>query len=103
MKATRLEGADRVIQLLECCKEQLRKDLTRNVGGILTEMTEEEVFRVMKTLVIVREENTMVARMTLTLCTFRARLRGQASVCKFTQQCPGCETSVDYTEAGRAV
>ena len=30
---------------------------------------------------------------------FGARLRGQASVCKFTQQCLNCETSVDYTEA----
>ena len=30
---------------------------------------------------------------------FRARLRGQASVCKFTQQCTRCEANVDYTEA----
>ena len=30
---------------------------------------------------------------------FGARLRGQASVCKFIQQCPNCEASVDYTEA----
>ena len=34
--ATKLEGTDRVIQLLECCDEQLRKDLTRNAGGTLT-------------------------------------------------------------------
>ena len=33
------------------------------------------------------------------VCAFGARLRGQASVCKFTQQCPNCEASVDYTEA----
>ena len=30
---------------------------------------------------------------------FGARLRWQASVCKFTQQCSNCEASVDYTEA----
>ena len=30
---------------------------------------------------------------------FGARLRGQASVCKFTQQCPNCDANVDYTEA----
>jgi len=29
IKATKLGGIDRVIQLLECCDEQLRKDLTR--------------------------------------------------------------------------
>ena len=38
VKATRLEGTDRVIQLLECCDKQLPKDLTRNAGGTLTEM-----------------------------------------------------------------
>ena len=31
--------------------------------------------------------------------TYGARLRGQASVCKFTQQCTGCEANVDYIEA----
>ena len=64
MKATRLEGTDRVILLLECCDKQLRKDLTRNAGGTLTEMDEEEVLNAIKTLAI-REENTMVARVVL--------------------------------------
>ena len=107
VKATRLEGTDRVIQLLEYCDDQLRKDLPRNAGGTLTDMTEEEVFTAMKRLAI-REENTMVARVTLhnmrqdwdePVRAFEARLRGQANVCKFTQQCTGCETNVDYTEA----
>ena len=31
------------------------------------------------------------------VCAFGAR--GQANVCKFTQQYPGCKTSVDYIEA----
>ena len=106
VKATKIEGTDRVIQLLECCDEQLRKDLTRNAGGTLTEMTEDQVFKAMKTLAI-REENTMVARVTLhnmkqgrdePVRAFGARLRGQASVCKFTQPCPSCEANVDYTE-----
>ena len=48
-----------------------------------------------------REENTMVARVTLhnlkldrddPICSFGARLRGQASVCK----CTGCDANVDY-------
>ena len=92
MKATRLEGPDRVIQLLECCDDQLRKDLTRNAGGTLTEMAEGEVLAAMKKLAV-REENTMVARVTLhnmkqdrgePVRAYGARLRGQARVCKFT-------------------
>ena len=107
VKATRLEGQDRVIQLLECCDDQLRKDLTRNAGGTLTEVTEDQVFAAMKKLAI-RQENTMVARVTLhnmkqdrgePVRAYGARLRGQASVCKFTQQCSGCTATVDYTEA----
>ena len=70
-------------------------------------MTEEQVLGAMKTLAI-REENTMVARVTLhnmrqdrdePVRAFGARLRGQASVCRFTQECPSCEADVDYTEA----
>ena len=30
---TKIKGKDEVIQLLGCCDEQLRKDLTRNAGG----------------------------------------------------------------------
>ncbi len=107
VKATRLEGTDRVIQLLECCEEQLRKDLTRNAGGTLTTLTEDQVFAAMKSLAI-REENTMVSRVTLQnmrqgrdepVRAFGARIRGQASICKFIQKCSGCEANVDYTEA----
>ena len=85
VKATKLEGTDKVIQLLECCDEQLRKDLTRNAGGSLTGMTEDQVLKAMKTLAI-REENTMVARVTLhnmrqdrdePVRAFGARLRGK--------------------------
>ena len=106
VKATKLDGTDKIIQLLECCDEQLRKDLTRNAGGTLTEKTEDEVFVAMRSLAV-REENTMVARVTLhnmkqdrdePIRAYGARLRGQASVCKFTQQCTGCDASVDYTE-----
>ena len=55
----------------------------------------------------VREENTMVARVTLhnmrqdrdePIRAYGPRLKGQASVCKFAKQCTGCDTSVDYTE-----
>ena len=107
VKATKLEGTDRVLQLLECCDDQLRKDLTRNAGGTLAEMTEDDVFTAMRRLAV-REENTMVARVTLQnmrqdrdepIRAYGARLKGQASVCKYVQQCAGCGASVDYTEA----
>ena len=64
VEATKVSGKDKVIQLLECCDEHLRKDLTRTAGGTLTNKSEAEVITVMKTLAV-REENTMVARVTL--------------------------------------
>ena len=104
--ATNVTGNDKVIQLLECCDEQLRKYLTRNAGGSLTNSTAEEVMEAIKKLAV-REENTMVARVQLhnmrqdrdeTNCSFGARLRGQAGICKFLVTCPGCSTEVNYTE-----
>ena len=50
----------------------------------------------------------MVARVTLhnmkqdrdePVRAYGARLKGQASVCKFTQRCTRCDATVDYTEA----
>lgn len=106
VKATRLDGPDLVLQLLECCDEQLRRDLTRNAGGTLANKTKEEVFTAMRTLAV-REENAMVARVSLhnmrqdreePIRAFGARLRGQASVCKFVKACPDCGVAVDYSE-----
>ena len=104
--ATNVTGKDKVIQLLECCDEQLRKNLTRNAGGSLTNKTADEVMEAIKKLAV-REENTMVARVQLhnmrqdrdeTIRSFGARLRGQAGVCKFLVTCPGCNVEVNYTE-----
>lgn len=105
-RATKLIGPDRILQLLECCDDQLRRDLTRNAGGTLAEKTEAEVFAAMKALAV-REENPMVARVSLhnmrqerdePIRAFGARLRGQASVCKFAKACTGCGISVNYAE-----
>ena len=63
-EATKIAGRDKVVQLIECCDEQLRKDLTRSAGGSLTNKTEQEVLAAIKKLAV-REENTMVARVTL--------------------------------------
>lgn len=106
VRATRLVGQDRVIQLLECCDEQLRRDLTRNAGGTLVEKSEEDVLAAMKMLAV-REENPMVARVSLhnmrqdrgePIRAFGARLRGQAGVCKFTKACATCGAAVSYSE-----
>ena len=107
VEAAKLLGTDKVIQLLECCDDQLRRDLTRNVGGTLVGKTEVEVLAAMKILAV-REENVMVAIVMLhnmkqdrgePIRAYGARLRGQASVCKFVQQCTNCQANVDYTEA----
>ena len=60
-EATKVTGKDKAVQLLECCDEQLHKDLTRNAGGSLTNKPVEEVMAAIKKLAV-REENTMVAR-----------------------------------------
>ena len=107
VKATRLNGTDKIIQLLECCDDQLRRDLTRNAGGTLTGMAEEEVLKAMKSLAV-REENAMVARVALhnmrqdrdePVRSYVARLKGQAGICKFTQKCTNCDANVNYTDA----
>ena len=105
--ATKITGTDRVVQLLECCSEPLRKDLTRAAGGTLTNKTEAQVLAAIKTLAV-REENVMVARVNLhnmrqdrdeTVRSYGARLQGQAGVCKFVMKCPGCEIEVNYTDS----
>ena len=107
VKATKLTGTDKVIQLLECCDEQLRKDLTRTAGGTLTGKAEGEVIAAIRSLAV-REENAMVARVALhnmrqdrdePVRAFGARLRGQAAVCKFIIGCTGCGGEVNYTDA----
>ena len=104
--ATKVTGAECVVQLLECCDETLRKDLTRSAGGSLTSKSEAEVLSAIRTLAV-REENTMVARVALhnmrqdrdePVRNFGARLRGQAGVCKFIIPCPSCTGDVNYTD-----
>ena len=106
IKATKVTGKDRVVQLLECCDEQLCKDLTRNTSGSLTNKTVDEIMTAIKKLAV-REENTMVTRVQLhnmkqhrdkTIRSFGARLRGKANMCKFSIKCPTCKADVNYTE-----
>ena len=64
--ATKIAGKEKVIQLLECCDEHLRKDLTRSAGGSLASKPIDEVTSAIKKLAV-REENTilMMARVEL--------------------------------------
>lgn len=102
-----MQGKDRTIQLLECCDETLRRDLTRIAGGSLADKTEKEVLSAIKQLAI-QHENLMVARVALhnmkqdrdePIRSFGARVRGQANICDLTVKCTaaGCEANVDYT------
>ena len=102
--ATKLQDADIVFQLLECCEEPLRKDLTR-VHGDLTTDDEETVLQRIQTLAV-RPENHLVARVQLLqmhqdrdepILSFCAKLKGQASVCRFTKKCI-CNADVDYSD-----
>ena len=104
--ATKVTGKDAVLQLLECCDEQLRKDLTRSSVGSLADRPEKEVLDAMRFLAV-REESVMVARVALSnlhqdhdesVRSFCARLKGQASVCKYIIPCTGCNQEVDYTQ-----
>ena len=106
VEATSITGKTLIIQLLECCDEQLRRDLTRNTVGSLTSKTSDEILTSIKKLAV-REENPMVARAELhsmiqghdePVRGYCARVRGQAAVCKYTIECPDCAHIVDYTD-----
>lgn len=103
-QATRLTGEDIIYQLLECCDETLRKDLTRSFSN-LTSYDEPTLLGHIKSLAV-RQENVMVARLRLQQMrqdrdeparTFSARLKGQASVCQYNISCE-CGAQPSYSD-----
>lgn len=54
VSATKIAGRDKVVQLLECRDEPLRKDLTRSTDGSLTDKTEKIVLAAIKKLAVQR-------------------------------------------------
>ena len=89
---TKLTGTHVVTQLLECCDDDLRRDLKCAAGGTPTGKQEAEVLTAIRTLAV-RQENTTVARATLhnmrpdqdeAIRSFGARIKGQAGICKYT-------------------
>ena len=107
-QATRLQDNEVLFQLMECCEETLRKDLTRSYGS-LTDRTEAEALNCIRSLAV-KPENILVARMKLlnlrqdrdeAVRSYAARLRGQAGICRFikTKTCT-CEReiSIEYSD-----
>ena len=72
-QANRLTGKDIIYQLLECCEDNLRKDLTRTHDK-LSDQTESTVLGYIKRLAV-RPENILVARVQLQC--MRQQLRPQ--------------------------
>ena len=104
--ATQLNGQDITIQLLACCTDSLRRDLYRTHGSQIQD-TEQKILTDIRNLTV-QEENTMVARVTLSnmrqddaekIPQFIARLKGQTSICKYTatSQCSGCQEQVTHS------
>ncbi len=62
LRATKVQGAEKAIQLLECCDSGLRRDLQRNsVGVVLSGLPIDEIVAAIKVLAV-RIENPTVAR-----------------------------------------
>ncbi len=106
VEATKVTGKDKVLRLIECCDEELHRDVTRMAGGSPTNKTAEEALAAIRTLAV-SGESPIVARAALytmhqdrdePVRTFAARARGQTRTCKFTQDCPLCSTAVDFTD-----
>ena len=104
--ATKVSGGEATLQLLECCDEQLRRDLIRSNGGALNSKSEKDVLEAIRTLAV-REENIMVLRVELSnmkqdrdepIRNFAARLRGHATQCKFLIKCTECQKEISYMD-----
>ena len=103
---THLQGDNIVVQLLECCDDELRRDLTHSNGGSMVRGTEVDMLAAMKTLAV-RSENIMVARYALhdmrqgreePIRSFYARIKGQADTCDYRIKCTktDCAEMVDF-------
>ena len=96
-----------MIQLLECCEDQLRKTVTNSGGGSLAEKQVKEVLATIKKFAV-RNENTMLSRINLhnmrqnhgeNVRSYGSRINSQASTCKYQIECTKCKEEVDYTDA----
>ena len=106
-RATKLSGLDVTVQMLECCDEELRKNLTRVHKNSVANMDESELLGAIKRLAVI-EESTLVSRYKLhnlqqdidePIRSFVARIKGQAHICKLFVPCPECQfAEVDFSD-----
>ena len=104
---SRLDGQDVVLQLLECCTEDLRRDLVHTEGRSLSKRSENEVLEAIKSLAV-RKENVIASRAALRtlrqskdepIRSFAARIKSKARTRKYVATCPSCSEAVNYSEA----
>ena len=101
-----LTGTDVILQLLECCSEQLRRDHHRQYPATdITTAQESEVLGQLHKLAV-RQQNKMVARVKLSSLTqdkgegvrrFAGRVRELAVTGSYNVGCPSCKQDVDFT------
>ena len=105
--ATGVSGTSKAAQLLECCDEDLRKNLTRSNGGSLINKEIGDILNCIKKLAI-REDNVMLTRVQLynmkqdmeeSVRKFGSRLQSKASTCKYQINCDKCNESIDFTDS----
>ena len=106
-KATSLEGEDIILQLMECCCEQLRKDHYRNYPSTTLSSSSESTILSQIKQIAVRAKNRAVNRYKLhtlhqdkgePIRRFAGRIRGLASVSEYSAQCTSCNKPVTYTD-----
>ena len=94
--------------LFYSCSEDLRQDLMRDIQSDISDLTETALLAEIKKL-SVKEESVLVHRMRLSkmtqspgmsIRTFLANLKGQASLCQFTAKCTeeGCTHIFNYSK-----
>lgn len=105
-KLSTIEPDNLTAHLLECCTEDLMLDLHRNNGANLDTMAEDDLLAEIKALAV-RGESQIISRVNLrNMCQdhqedirhFTARVKGQATLCNYSIECPRCKTPVSYAD-----
>ena len=106
-KATSLQGEDIVLQLMECCCEQLRRDHHRNFPSqSSTSVTETTLLAEIKQIAV-RAKNRAVNRVKVNTLKqdkgeparkFAGRIRSLATVSDYSVKCSKCQNEVPYTD-----
>ena len=107
-KATCLGGEEVVLQLMECCCEQLRRDHHRNYPSNKNQATESSCLAQIKQIAV-RAKNRAVNRVKLNTLRqdkgepvrkFAGRIRSLATVSDYSVDCTQCKLPVTYTDHG---